>query len=256
MALTTLVPAVALAACELPRFGAPDPASEEGRSIADLWSIFFIGAVAVTLLIWVLLGYVLIRYRRRGADDDTIPNQRPYNIPVEVIYTLIPILVVAGLFALSVRTENDATGVASRPAVQVEVIGFQWGWQFRYVDEGFTVDAPPGELPELVLPVDEPSNLDLVATDVAHSFWVPDFLSKRDLIPGVDNEITVTPTRPGTYDGRCAEFCGLDHWRMAFTVRVVPADEYAAWVETQHEAGGTAPSTTAPGTTAPAGSGG
>lgn len=227
--------ALLLAGCELPRFGAPDPASDEGEEVVRLWSGFFVAAVVVAALIWVLLAIVLIRYRRRAGDDD-IPSQKAANIPLEIAYTVVPILTVAVLFTLSVRTEGRVTKVARDPAVQVEVIGFQWGWQFRYEDEGFTVDAAPGELPELVLPVDAATNLELVSTDVNHSFWVPDFLSKRDLIPGVDNEITVTPNTTGTYDGRCAEFCGLDHWRMAFEVRVVPLAEYRAWVADQQAA--------------------
>ncbi|CAN5909475.1 cytochrome c oxidase subunit II [soil metagenome] len=235
-----LVATLALSACELPRFGAPDAASEEGATVGRLWSGFFVIAAAVVLLIWVLLAIVIVRYRRRGADDDDIPSQRAYNIPLEIFYTAVPVLIVAALFVYSVRTEQSVVPVSSEPAVEVEVIGFQWGWQFRYQAEGFTVDAPPGEKPQLVIPIDEPTNLELVAVDVNHSFWVPDFLSKRDLIPGVDNEITVTPTREGVYEGRCAEFCGLDHWRMSFTVRVVSAAAYDEWVAVQREAGGTA----------------
>jgi len=83
--------------------------------------------------------------------------------------------------------------------------------------------------------VDQTVRFDLVADDVAHSFWVPDFLEKRDLIPGVDNELDITPTRTGTFVGRCAEFCGLDHWRMGFTVRVVEPEEYEAWVEERRD---------------------
>jgi cytochrome c oxidase subunit 2 len=182
----------------------------------------------------VLLVYVLVKFRRR--DGDPIPSQRAYNIPIEVAYTLVPVLIVAVLFAFSMRTQPSVTRVSTTPAVRVEVVGFQWGWQFRYRREGFTVDAPPGELPQLVLPIGKASNLKLVTTDVIHSFWVPNFLGKRDLIPGVNNEITVTPNRRGSFRGRCAEFCGLDHWRMAFTVRVVPQAEYDRWVADQQAA--------------------
>lgn len=236
---TALGATLLLSSCELPRFGAPDAASDEGGHVVGLWQGFFLAAIVVTLTVWVPLSIVIIRNRRRAGDDD-IPDQRAYNIPLEIAYTIVPVLIVAALFFFSVRTEGEVTAVAKDPAVQVEVIGFQWGWQFRYEDEGFTVDAPPGEKPQLVIPVDAATNLELVSTDVNHSFWVPDFLSKRDLIPGVDNEITVTPNRTGTFEGRCAEFCGLDHWRMAFTVRVVPMDEYRDWVATQRAAGGTA----------------
>lgn len=226
VALSTLV----LSACDLPRFGAPDSASEEGDHVLSLWSGFFVAACLVVLLIWVLLAWVLIRYRRKGRDD--IPNQRAYNIPLEILYTIIPVLIVAVLFAFSWRAEREVTKVASDPAVEVRVVGFQWGWQFQYAD-GFTIAADAGEDPVLVVPVGEATNLELVSVDVAHSFWVPDFLNKRDLIPGVDNTITVRPTRTGTFVGRCAEFCGLDHWRMQFKVRVVTEEEYARWAAEQ-----------------------
>jgi len=240
-----------LSSCELPRFGAPDAASDEGGAVLGLWQGFFLAAIVVTLFVWVPLAFVLLKYRRQKGDD-RVPSQRAYNIPLEVAYTAIPVLIVAALFFFSVRAEEKVTAVAAEPVAQVDVIGFQWGWQFRYRGEGFTVDAPPGEKPQLVLPIDAASNLELVSNDVNHSFWVPDFLSKRDLIPGVDNEITVTPSRLGTYEGRCAEFCGLDHWRMAFTVRVVTMDDYRAWAAEQRSsakatssgsgAGGTNPS--------------
>ena len=228
--------ALGLSACSLPRFGAPDPASDQGRSVAHLWSGFFVVAMVVVLVVWVPLTYSIIRYRRRRGDDE-IPSQRAYHIPLEITYTLIPVLLVAVLFFFSVHTEHKVTAVSAHPAARVEVVGFQWGWQFRYNDEGFTVDAAPGEAPELVLPAGRPSNLRLVSKDVNHSFWVPRFLSKRDLIQGVKNEITVTPDTPGSYVGRCAEFCGLDHWRMNFSVKVVPMAEYRAWVADRQKGG-------------------
>lgn len=249
-----LVGTLLLSSCELPRFGAPDAASDQGGHVVGLWQGFFVAAVVVTLFVWVPLVFVLVRYRRQKGDDD-VPSQRAYNIPLEVLYTVVPVLIVAALFFFSVRTEEEVTSVSADPVARVDVIGFQWGWQFRYRGEGFTVDAPPGDKPQLVLPAGVASNLELVSTDVNHSFWVPDFLSKRDLIPGVDNEITVTPSRLGTYEGRCAEFCGLDHWRMGFTVRVVSMDDYRAWAAEQRAGGATASSDTGP-TAAGEGTGG
>lgn len=223
------------AGCDLPGFGAPEPRSTEAESIFSLWQGFVLVALAVGALVWGLVIYVAVRYRRR---DETIPNQKPYNIPVEVVYTTVPILTVAVLFASSWLTEVDVTDVDADPGTRVEVLGFQWSWRFTYPDEDVTILGSPGEPPEMVLPVDEPANLELVAADVNHSFWVPDFLSKRDLIPGVDNEITVTPTETGSYVGRCAEFCGLDHWRMTYTVRVVPRAEFDEWLDEQRDGGG------------------
>ena len=230
--------AVALAAasgCSLPGFGAPDPKSSEGESIYSLWQGFFLTALAVAALVWGLIVFVVLRYRRR---DDAIPDQRAYNIPVEVVYTVTPLLIVAVLFGVSVAAQRSVTDSDADPVTRIDVVGFQWSWQFVYPDEDVTVTGGPGEPPEMVLPLDEPVELDLVSTDVNHSFWVPDFLSKRDLIQGIDNEITVTATEPGTYTGRCAEFCGLDHWRMFFSVRVVPADEFERWLDEQRADGG------------------
>lgn len=221
-----------LPGCELPGFGAPDPASEEGESIFHLWQGFFVAALFVGALVWGLLIYVLLRFRRRRGDDEgSVPNQNAYNIPLEILYTALPVLAVAGLFGFSVATQERVDRLVDDPDVTVDVLGFQWSWEFHYPDEGFTVTGGPDEQPELVLPVDRVVQLRLDADDVAHSFWVPDFLSKRDLIPGFTNEIQITPTETGTYVGRCAEYCGLDHWQMLYTVRVVSQDEYDAWVE-------------------------
>lgn len=223
--------AVALSGCDLPGFGAPDPAAEEGESIWHLWQGFFIAALFVGALVWGLLIWVLLRYRRRSdSDDDTVPNQSAYNIPLEIFYTAAPVVVVAVLFGFSVATQERVDRLDDDPDVTVDVVGFQWSWEFRYVDEDLVVTGSEEELPELVLPVDQVVHLRLDADDVAHSFWVPDFLSKRDLIPGFTNEIQVTPTEAGSYRGRCAEYCGLDHWKMLYTVRVVSQEDYEAWL--------------------------
>lgn len=222
----------ATTACQLPRFGAPHAATKQGADIQRLWSGFFVVAVGVLLLVWLLLGWVLLRYRRRPGDD-SMPSQKAYNIPMEILYSAVPVLIVIALFAFSVHTEDAVDHIHKGPAVDVEVIGFQWAWQFRYPDDGIVVNAAPGTPPKLVLPIGEPAHLRLVSNDVDHSFWVPRFLSKRDLIPGVRNEIEVTPTKAGSYIGRCAEFCGLDHWRMYFEVDVVSQADYRHWVATQ-----------------------
>jgi len=224
--------ALVLGGCELPGFGAPDPAAEEGESIWRLWQGFFIAALLVGALVWGLLIYVLVRFRRRrDSDDAELPDQNAYNIPLEIFYTAVPVLAVGGLFGFSVATQERVDRITDDPAVTVDVVGFQWSWEFRYVDEDITIRGGPGEQPEMVLPVDQVVHLRLDADDVAHSFWVPDFLSKRDLIPGFTNEIQVTPTETGSYVGRCAEYCGLDHWRMLYTVRVVSQGDYEAWLD-------------------------
>ncbi len=221
-----LAAAVALAGCSS-RFGAPEPASREGDTFLDMWRGMFWAAMAVGGIVWALILWSVIRYRRRS--DDT-PSQKGHNLRMEIVYTSLPIVIVAIIFAVAVRTEHSISRLSADPDLTVRVEGFQWQWRFSYLDEDVVVTGTPGDLPELVLPVGETARLELVALDVDHAFWVPNFLEKRDLIPRVDNEIDVTPTEVGTYRGRCAEFCGLDHWRMNFTVRVVSRADIDAGV--------------------------
>jgi cytochrome c oxidase subunit II len=210
-------------------FGVPDPVTREGEQIFSLWQGFFLAACAVGAFMLALILYTVIRYRGRG---DRIPEQGGANGLAELIYTGTPIAIVVVLFVFSVATERRVTRVSATPAEVVKVTAFQWGWEFRYPAEGVTVtgsgNAPP---PELVLPVGVTTRLELAAHDVIHSFYVPEFLEKRDLVPGLDNVLDVTPTRTGVFAGRCAEYCGLDHWRMDFSARVVTEPEFRQWVQ-------------------------
>jgi cytochrome c oxidase subunit 2 len=226
-AAVVVAASLTLAACS-GGLGAPEGVTEQSENFSGPWRIFLAGAVAVAALIWGLVIVAIIRFRRRS---DEIPPQRQYNIPFEIGYTLVPLGIVAALFAITVVAQEGFTSVSDDPDVTVEVVGFQWQWQFRYPDDGIVVSGTDDAVAELVVPVGRTLQFDLVADDVNHSFWVPEFLEKRDLIPGVDNEIQVEITEPGTWTGRCAEYCGLDHWQMTFTVIALPADEFDAWVE-------------------------
>jgi cytochrome c oxidase subunit 2 len=213
--------------------GLPQPVTEQGAQTRDLWRVFVVIAACIGGLVYGLVLYVVLRYRRRRGHEDRAPDQRQVIVSLEVLYTAIPLAIVGVLLGLSVRTERDVTDLVDDPGVTVHVVGFQWQWQFTYVDEGVTVTGTPGETPELVLPVDATVRFDLESADVVHSFWVPKFLTKMDLIPGVLNSIDVRVTEPGTWPGVCSEFCGLEHWRMTFTVRAVPEDEFSAWIDGQ-----------------------
>lgn len=220
--------AVLLPACaRLPNFGAPDPVSRQGEQILELWQASMVAGLAVAALVWGLIAYSIVRFRRR---NDDVPSQHPYNIPLEIAYTATPLVIVAVLFAVTVSAQRDVTATAGDPDVVVDVVGFQWQWQFHYPDEGITVTGTPDEDPVMVLPVGRTVRLRLDSPDVVHSFWVPEFLAKRDLIPGMRNEVDVDVTKAGEWVGRCAEFCGLDHYRMRFAVRAVPPAEYERWV--------------------------
>jgi cytochrome c oxidase subunit II len=207
--------------------GFPDPATDDGDRILGLWRGAVLAGLAVAALIWALVAWSILRYRRR---NDDLPSQSHENIPLEIAYTVTPLLIVAVLFAFTVFTQEQVTGAEEDVDLAVEVVGFQWSWEFRYPDLGVEVESTGEGDPVLVLPVGATVRFDLVAEDVDHSFWVPEFLEKRDLIPRVDNHVDVEVTRAGEWTGRCAEFCGLKHWAMRFGVRAVPQDEFDRWV--------------------------
>ena len=198
-----------------------------------LWRILFIAGLALGLLVVGLIGWSLVRYRRR-------PDGRPAaefseNIPIELFYTAVPLVIVAVLFGITVGVQHGVTKLAADPDVRIEVTGFQWGWRFHYLTEGITVVGTSLQPPTMVLPVHATIRLVLVSPDVVHSFYVPEFLEKRDTIPGVENRLDVTPNRIGRFPGACAEFCGLDHSRMTFTVDVVTPQQFQAFVTQQQQ---------------------
>ena len=226
--------AVAATSCEgVPRFGAPDPVTEDGGRILSLWQGSVLAALGVGALVWGLLAWSVLRYRRRRGRHE-LPSQKAHNVPIEIFYTLTPVLIVAILFGFTVFTQEKVTAAVRDPDVVVEVVGYQWQWQFRYPDEGVVVTGTTEDpRPTMVLPVGATVRIRLRTTDVIHSFWVPRFLKKQDLVPGLDNEIDVVVEDPGVFPGRCAEYCGLDHARMDFRVEAVSPDAYRAWLDTQ-----------------------
>jgi cytochrome c oxidase subunit 2 len=149
------------------------------------------------------------------------------------------------LFGLTVGTQRRTTKIEEHPDLRVEVTGFQWGWRFHYPEGDVTVVGDSNDPPTLVLPVGRTVGFDLASVDVIHSFYVPAFLDKRDVVPGEENRVDVTTTRVGRFSGLCAEFCGLDHARMGFTVDVVPPPQFEAWIASQQQA---RPQPTVPGT--------
>jgi cytochrome c oxidase subunit II len=225
-----LVPATSsalLAGC-----GRLDAATTQGREIGGLWQVVLWAGIGVAAVVYTLIIWATIRYRRR-PDEEDLPPQFRANIPLEVVYTLVPILIVAALFVLTYRTETAVEDLDSEPPTTVAVEAFNWSWRFTYEGTDVSIAGTPDAPPEAVLPVGETVRIRLTASDVIHSFYLPDFLFKRDAIPGRTTEFDLTLDEPGVYRGQCAEFCGLDHWRMRFTIRAVPRAEFEAWLAEQ-----------------------
>lgn len=216
-----------LAACSS-SFGMPRGADRQGREIFDLWQLMFVASILVAAIVYGLIAYSAIRYRARGTDD-VVADRREHPV-LELVYTAIPVAIVAVLWFVSWQTNQDVTAVESEPAVTVDVEAFSWGWRFSYPDLGVTVvSASDGSVPEMVLPLGETAAIRLTSADVIHAWYVPEFLYKRDAVPGRTARFDVTPEAPGVFEGACAEFCGLNHAYMRFAVRVLPATEFEAW---------------------------
>ena len=232
----------------------PTAVTAEGRAIGNLYSIFVVIAAGVFVLVYGLATFAILRYRVFRGRDTGEPRQIHGNDRIEAIWTAIPLLIVAGLFVgtLGVLLRTEAR--AASPAAEVHVRAFRWGWAFRYPNEGVEASGFGIPGPELVVPVDEPVRFVLTSDDVVHSFYVPLFLFKRDVVPGRVNTFDVTVEEPGTYRGQCAEFCGIGHSAMPFAVRAVSAADYAAWLDAQRAAGSGPPVATPATTFLPVGS--
>jgi cytochrome c oxidase subunit 2 len=217
------------------RGGWPAPVTEQGKSVLNLWEGALLASAIVGGGVLLMIAYAAVAYRRRS--DDQIPRQVRYNLPIEVLYTFIPIVIVSVLFYFTAIGESSEDKIDTKPALQIGVVGFQWSWQFNYASHGLSITGRPGQPPQLVLPIGEQIHFHLTSPDVIHSFWVVPFLFKRDVIPGHPNEFEVTITKQGTFQGRCAEFCGIHHDRMLFTVKALTPGAYAAWLaNAQHAA--------------------
>jgi cytochrome c oxidase subunit 2 len=271
------------------RFGWPTGVTKEGTEMRVLWTWAGVTALALGVIVWGLIFWCCIRYRKRDADY--LPRQTKYNFAVEAICFIFPFLVIAGLFYRTVVVENDVNKLTKHPDVRVQVDAFKWNWQFEY--QGYTDQAgtahqtvypgekqvadaagndlvstkertsKPGrtcdeassnasyncgasggqneaagplylstvgsqqEIPVLVIPVNRRVRFVEHSEDVVHSFWVIDFLFKRDVIPygttstARDNQFEITAFKTGSFVGRCAELCGTYHSQMNFEVRVV-----------------------------------
>ena len=217
--------------CKVPAFGWPRGITPQADRMLGLWkgstvTALIVGAFAVLAMLWAV-----VIYRKR---DDKLPRQTSHNLGVEILFTFLPFVIVAGLFYYTVKDENFVGKKTANPDVTIGVVGFRWNWQFRHIgadNQPLAIETGrPSQEATLVLPVGKKIRFIETSPDVIHSFWVPAFLFKLDVIPGRRNQFEISINKTGTYVGRCAELCGVDHDRMNFRVKVVSFEEYQAYL--------------------------
>ena len=221
------------------RFGWPRGITDQAQRMRELWTWSTVAALVVGALVWGLIFWASIVYRRRGSD---LPRQTKYNLPIEALYTVVPFLIVAVLFYYTAITQSYVTDLRPPPDTTVSVTAFKWNWQFNYNDRRdprtdefvYTVGSST-EVPVLVVPENKNVRFVVGSNDVIHSFWVPETLFKRDVFPAPtknqNNQFQLRPTVRGSYVGRCAELCGTYHSQMNFEMRVVADSEYQRYLD-------------------------
>jgi len=226
-------------------FGAPgdpsplpsifDPRSTPTKWIYDLSHFVLLITGLIFAVVFSLLTYVVVKYRKRQGDDGREPAQVYGSTQIELAWTVIPILVVVVLFLVTARAIHSIQD-APKPesAVEVVAIGHQFWWEFRYPQLGVVTAN------ELHIPVSEaahptPAFLTLLSADTDHSFWVPQLAGKTDLIPNHVNHMWMDPNQTGIFLGQCAQYCGTQHAKMLLRVYVDTSEDFALWVRGQQQ---------------------
>ena len=203
-----------------------DPAGNDARLIRDLFIPILWIALAIFIAVEGFLVISMIKYRQR-SDNDAIPVQTHGNTRLEIVWMVVPAIIVAVLAFMTFRTMAVQAEAPGDDALVVEVSGNQWWWEFNYPELGIVTAN------ELYLPVGQEVDVRLSSDNVLHSFWLPKLAGKLDVVPGVINKMKFTPERIGEYFGQCAEFCGLAHAQMRMKAFVVAQADFDRWVQIQ-----------------------
>ncbi len=251
-----VVVALALAGCTQAQLQGYMP-SEPGLTnhvdrIMGLWTTSWIVLMGVGIITWGLMIWAAIAYRRRRGQTG-LPVQLRYHMPIEIFFTIVPVVLVAGFFAFTARDQAIIEEPIEDPDYSLTVYGKRWSWDFVYEREGqdpvyyqgiqVQNDPETGQmradsLPTLYLPTNSSIEITLEARDVAHSFWVVEFLYKKDMLPGITNQMYFeTGDQEGVLRGKCAELCGEYHAYMLFNVELVSPEEYDAYLESLEQQG-------------------
>ena len=216
-----------LSACQ-PSPSFLNPASSISGHVADLYNTILIMALVVFVLVEGALVLILIRDRLK--EGDKLPHQLHGNTNLEIIWTVIPILLVIALFVMTVQTVNAIAAPSPKQGdLNLRVVGHRWWWEFDYTDLGIATAN------ELHIPVGTPVQIALESVDVIHSFWVPQLSGKTDVVPNQHNTMWLESDQIGEFLGQCAEFCGTEHALMRFKVIVESQADFDAWVANQQK---------------------
>lgn len=232
---------------EILRFGWPVGVTHQADQMRTLWTWTVVAALVVGAIVWALIFWTAAFHRKKKTADgepEELPRQFQYNIPLELFTVVVPTIMVCVLFFFTATTESKVLDKVPNPDVKVQVVAFQWNWEFKYEDANaakpdgsgqVSTVGSSGEIPLLVLPVGKVIQYDLLSTDVIHSFWVPEFHFKRDVFPNPDknnqdSSFQNTIDREGSFVGRCAELCGTYHSVMNFEVRALSPDKYDQYI--------------------------
>lgn len=227
---------------EVLRFGWPVGVTPEAAEMRTLWTGAAVAALAVGAIVWGLTAWTVAFHRKRAGDSD-LPRQFQYNLPLELVLTVTPLIIVAVLFYFTVVVQNSVDREPAGNELKIEVTAFQWNWEFAYPEtiqpNGLPVATvgTSSAIPILVLPTDRPIAFTQHSEDVIHSFWVPEFLFKRDVFPDPEKNdqkntwVIDRIERPGAFVGRCAEFCGSYHSQMNFEVRALPPELFDRFLQ-------------------------
>ncbi len=214
----------------------PEAVTTQGQAIRDLYTIVFLVAVAIFFVVEGLILWSVIRYHRKPGDD-TLPAQTHGNNIAEAVWTIVPTLIVAFLFVISWQTLNVVEAKSTAPETRLHAQAGQFQWSFDYLDANgnivYTQLAPTGKDGGLNVPTGRTIELSLNSNDVIHAFYVPQFLFKRDVVPGRTNtfQFDVDEGMAGqTFRGQCAELCGSGHDVMLFDVHAMTAADFDAWL--------------------------
>ena len=233
-AFALLIPALFLTGCsKVSELGFPEGVSSINDESLSLWQGAWIAAGVVGVITLILILWPAI-FHRPKKDGPEFPKQTQYHIPIEIIYTIIPFIIVAVMFYYTAKKETVITAKSDSVMHQITVTGVQWAWQFAYPEAGPSaiVTGTPAQTPTLVVPLGERVRYTIISNDVVHGFWIPAFMVQMQNIPGVTNYLEFTANKLGEYPGRCNILCGRAHSQMLFNVKVVTPADYQAYLET------------------------